>query len=148
MNSEKSSWKLMVMHFMMCNSQDFSTIIWALELIWNEMSSYSICFFTKSSHFDCFPLNCSHFQTNWAIDSRLVSKESYFEVVFGNTWDKMFNWCFESISELWLNSWSKFSSRGQCFSCPMWYTIKEKFPSLHFLKLLQISFNLRPIWYQ
>ena len=34
------------------------------------------------------------------------------------------------------------------FSSPMWYTIKGKFPSLHFLKLLKISFNLRPIWYQ
>ena len=47
--------------------------------------------------------------------------ESYFEVVFGNAWDKML------IDVL-----------NQFVSCD----------SLHFLKLLKISLNLRPIWYQ
>ena len=40
---------------------------------------------------NCFPLNCSHFQTVWATDARLVPNESYFEVLFGkNSTDRLF----------------------------------------------------------
>ena len=87
-----------------------------------------------------FPFKLLSFLNKLSNGFQIGLKWKLFEVVFGNAWDKMFNWCFESIHyglKCALGGSLGINIISFQFSFPLWNIQSEK----HFSAYFQMLWN-------